>query len=289
MDFKIEPYFTLVVVGMALVFFYNRLILRKKRVAAFIANAGGEASKAEGEESKDLTLLDKHAIPDPWLIEQVNAIFPVLFFVWVFRSFFLEPFQIPSSSMEPTLNIGDFILVSKFAYGVRSPISHERLIDVGLPERGDVAVFIPPIDDRYYIKRVIGMPGDSIRYQNQRLYINDQLVEINITREDRALTYFDETLGEMSHKTKVNRVFAESPSSDVVQGEGQWQVPEGYYFVMGDNRGNSYDSRLWRDPETGQAMSFVPESQFIGKAFAVWLHWNEWNSIPSFSFNRMIQ
>lgn len=282
MDFRIEPYFTLVVLCMALVFLLDRLIFRKKRVAAFIADKGVE-------DVKDLQLLDKHSVPEPWLIEQVNSIFPVLLFVWVFRSFIIEPFQIPSSSMEPTLEIGDFILVSKYAYGVRSPISHERLIDVGLPDRGDVAVFIPPIDDRYYIKRIIGLPGDKIRYQGKRLYINDQALEINVTGEDRALTFFDEKLGDVSHKTKVNRVSVGSNSSTFSDGEGQWLVPEGFYFVMGDNRSNSYDSRLWHDRETGQTMSFVPENQLVGKAFAVWMHWRNWSSLPTFSFNRMIQ
>ncbi len=275
MDFQIEPYFTIIVSIMAVVFVIDRLVLRKRRIESY--------------KSKELRQeVDEASVPEPWLIEQVNSIFPVLLFVWVFRSFVIEPFQIPSSSMEPTLEIGDFILVNKFAYGLRSPVSHDAFIPIGLPERGDVAVFIPPIDERYYIKRIIGIPGDRIRYDDKRLYINGEAMVVEITGENRALTFFNETLGDVTHKSKVNRLPSLDAETRAEESEGEWVVPDGHYFVMGDNRSNSYDSRLWRNPKTGEYLSFVPEDHLVGKAFAVWMHWRSWSSLPTFANNRVI-
>jgi len=222
--------------------------------------------------------------PENVVIENARSLFPVIAVVFVLRSFIYEPFQIPSGSMMPTLLIGDFILVEKFSYGVKEPVWQNTLIPVGLPKRGDVAVFKYPEDQRVdFIKRVVGLPGDRIVYKDKQLYLvpacdeqdcgNYQALEMtflgekDFTDEDAVMNLYSEVLGEVSHQLIVNPNRRDHTAyyyqqKDVKTVEYEWVVPEGNYFVMGDNRDNSKDSRYW---------GFVPEQNLVGKAVATWI------------------
>ena len=208
-----------------------------------------------------------HGKKESIIIEYSKSFFPVLLFVFVIRSFIVEPFKIPSGSMMPTLIAGDFIAVNKFSYGVRFPVINNVLIPNGMPERGDVVVFHYPMDTSIdYIKRVIGLPGDTIKYENKKLFINDKLVphvfekdyEYMMNENYRVPAQeFTETLGEVKHSILIHNVEGES---------GSFVVPDRNYFVMGDNRDNSSDSRVW---------GFVSEDLLVGKAFIIWLNLSE--------------
>lgn len=208
-----------------------------------------------------------HGKKESIIIEYSKSFFPVLLFVFVIRSFIVEPFKIPSGSMMPTLIAGDFIAVNKFSYGVRFPVINNVLIPNGMPERGDVVVFHYPMDTSIdYIKRVIGLPGDIIKYENKKLFINDKLVphvfekdyEYMMNENYRVPAQeFTETLGEVKHSILIHNVEGES---------GSFVVPDRNYFVMGDNRDNSSDSRVW---------GFVSEDLLVGKAFIIWLNLSE--------------
>lgn len=204
--------------------------------------------------------------------EYSRSFFPVLAVVLVLRSFVVEPFQIPSSSMVPTLEVGDYIAVNKFSYGLRLPVVKTKILEVGEPQRGDVVVFFPPNDNRYFIKRLIGMPGDHIQYRHKTLYINgveaDQTLLAELPPTQPRLELASEKLGKVEHL--IHKVIgAYNDKADVVD----VIVRPGHYFMMGDNRDNSSDSRFW-----GQ----VPEENIVGKAFAIWMHW-ESLGIPSFN------
>jgi signal peptidase I len=208
---------------------------------------------------------------EPLLVEYAKSFFPVLFVVFVLRSFLVEPFQIPSSSMVPTLKVGDYILVNKFTYGIRLPVIRTKVWDLNTPQRGDVMVFFPPhMNDTYYIKRVIGLPGDRVSYHNKQLTVNGEVVvqeHLATLPEGKARYQLGlEALGESNHLMQTNDQRGGRSFSVVVK--------PGHYFMMGDNRDNSSDSRVW-----GQ----VPERDIVGKAFAVWMHWDSLFSIPSFS------
>jgi signal peptidase I len=214
-------------------------------------------------------------------VEYARSFFPILFAVLVLRSFLFEPFQIPTGSMIPTLNIGDFIVVNKFAYGLRLPVTGTRIIDIGEPKRGDVMVFIPPHDPNYFIKRVIGLPGDHIRYENNIVYVNGEPLpqeQIGVLRE-KGVMLSRETVGGVTHDIYTVATQRFSRSYDWLQPEGA-VIPEGQYFMMGDNRDNSLDSRYW-----GPAS----EARVVGKAVAVWMHKEPGFSLPSFSQDRWIE
>ena len=213
------------------------------------------------------------------IIDYSRSFFPVLFLVLVLRSFLFEPFQIPSGSMLPTLKIGDFILVNKFDYGLRLPVLGQTIVEFGEPKRGDVMVFKYPEDTRInFIKRVVGIAGDTVEYRNKVVYVNGEVQTLTVMAPDGsvmmpALTEeASEQLGDREH-----RIWRR-----MTQGRnfGPIQIPEGQYFVMGDNRDNSNDSRVW---------GFVDDSLIVGRAFAVWMHWESLLSIPSFSDVRIIQ
>jgi signal peptidase I len=207
----------------------------------------------------------------PVVMEYAASFFPVLLVVFVLRSFLVEPFQIPSSSMVPTLLIGDYILVNKYTYGIRLPVIRTKLLALNEPQRGDVMVFFPPhMNDTYFIKRVVGLPGDTVAYRDKQLYVNGERVgrvpAAEQSGQESRYSLGKETLGEAQHLMQVDRLRPSSDFSVVVR--------PGHYFMMGDNRDNSSDSRVW-----GQ----VPEKDIVGKAFAVWMHWDTLLSIPSFS------
>lgn len=211
-------------------------------------------------------------IKEPVYVEYSKSFFPVLFVVLILRSFIVEPFQIPSPSMVPTLQVGDFILVNKFTYGLRLPVIRTKVVEINQPERGDVMVFFPPHEQRYFIKRVIGLPGDKIVYRNNQLYVNGKKVKETLKAKLPATKpmyeLFEEELenGSTYQTRKVLNPSRHGPNIS-------YTVPEGHYFMMGDNRNNSYDSRGW---------GAVPEENIVGKAFAIWMHWESLFSLPSF-------
>lgn len=205
----------------------------------------------------------KAAGPLGTLVEYSRSFFPVLLFVLVIRSFVFEPFRIPSGSMMPTLLEGDFIFVKKYAYGLRLPVTETKFIETGDPKRGDVIVFRLPSDPSInYIKRVIGLPGDVVVYERQRLTINGKIVELEQGPEASfAAPIFVEDLdGRMHNILITNPQFSTRDAT--------YRVPEGHYFVMGDNRDRSKDSRF---------IGAIPETFLVGEAVRIWMHFVPWN------------
>lgn len=230
---------------------------RRRQQAAAVSAQGGSA------DSRQIEAL----LREPTLVEYAKSFFPVILAVLLLRSFLVEPFRIPSGSMMPTLLVGDFILVNKYAYGIRLPVVNTKVLDLGAPERGDVVVFRFPRDPGTdYIKRVVGLPGDHIVYKHKTLYINGEKVPqipagsyigtgsgISMSGADIR----EEQLGDVKHQILVMPRLG-GMNTDVV-------VPAGHYFVMGDNRDNSNDSRYW---------GFVPDENLVGKAFMIWMNWD---------------
>ncbi len=204
---------------------------------------------------------------EPLLVEYARSFFPVVLIVLLLRSFIVEPFRIPSGSMMPTLLIGDFILVNKFVYGVRLPVINTKIVELGEPKRGDVVVFRYPKNPKIdYIKRVIGLPGDKVSYYNKKVYINDKpMTQISLGAyqglgKGESMTgakHITENLTTVEHSI----LLLEGRQSV----ESVYIVPNGHYFVMGDNRDNSNDSRYW---------GTVPEANLVGKAFFIWMNWD---------------
>lgn len=237
-----------------LVWLLDSLLLRKRRA---------QLKLSEGDEEPR----------EPAVVEYSKSFFPVLFIILLIRSFVVEPFTIPSASMVPSLLIGDFILVNKFAYGLRLPVANSKILDIGEPKRGDVVVFRYPDDERQnYVKRMIGLPGDEIRYDQHMIYVNGvpaaqrsvgRYVGQGSNAEATGSELLVEQLGEVEHQILTINGRGRSSRS--------WIVPEGQYFVMGDNRDNSEDSRRW---------GMVPQENLVGRAFFVWMHW-DWK-LPGF-------
>lgn len=239
-----------------IIWLMDKYWLREKRQMAVIR--GTDAKPESGELSIE-----------PWYVEYSRSFFPVLFIVLLLRTFVAEPFHIPSGSMRPNLLVGDFILVNKFAYGLRLPVLHTKIFELGKPERGDSIVFrFPPEPKKDYIKRLIGLPGDIITYKNKQLYINGEMLPTTKNGpyqpkgngiEDLDTYVWNEDLLGLKHKILIN------PTRRNLMAEGEFVVPDGHYFAMGDNRDNSYDSRFW---------GFVPERNLVGKAMFIWMNWN---------------
>lgn len=206
---------------------------------------------------------------EPILVEYARSLFPVLLIVLLFRSFLFEPFKIPSGSMIPTLLVGDFIVVNKFTYGIRLPVLNKKIIPVNEPERGDVVVFrYPPDPSVNYIKRLVGLPGDTVTYRDKQLYVNGDKIEstpvrrwasndVKCTTPETDAMLYDETLGNVNHNVLVHEISSGR--------NGQWVVPAGHYFMMGDNRDRSSDSRFW---------GYVPEDNLVGRAIGIWLNFD---------------
>jgi signal peptidase I len=234
--------------------------------------------QAGSEQARQYEQAVHHQARQPAVFEYASSFLPVLAIVLVLRSFLVEPFQIPSASMVPTLEVGDFILVNKFAYGLRLPVAGTKVVDIGEPQRGDVMVFFPPDDKRYFIKRVIGLPGDRIAIRNKQLTINGENAEQTLLAElpagNPSYQLLEEQLADARHAVKLELY---KPRGRTPLGYDpdnlELTVKPGHYFMMGDNRDNSSDSRFW-----GQ----VPEENVVGKAFAIWMHWDSFFSIPSF-------
>ena len=221
----------------------------------------------------------------PKIVQWSIELFPVLLLVLVFRGFIFEPFRVPSNSMMPTLLTGDFILVNKFDYGLRLPITNKQLVEFSKPERGDVIVFRYPNYEKTpgysgvdFIKRIVALPGDEISYKKDQLIINGKPVSLK-----KVSPYVAVDSGKPMNNYRLVRELIESSSYDILlnpKGHSKEipkiTIPKGHYFVMGDNRSHSSDSRFW---------GFVPEEYIIGKAIGIWMHW-DWN-FNTMQFNRI--
>ncbi len=267
-DFALVLVVAVAVTGVVWVFDYFALA-PKRRLAV-------DTAESQADHKIDDAVVESLS-REPVLVEYSKSFFPVLFLVLILRSFLVEPLQIPSGSMLPTLQIGDFILVNKYHYGLRLPVAGTKILALNDPQRGDVMVFKYPENPRInYIKRVVGLPGDHIRYANKTLTINGEVMEqtfvaeLPAIRPDKVLA--NEQLGEVNHQIYKNLTYPRRPA--------EWVVPEGQYFMVGDNRDNSNDSRFW---------GFVSDDLVVGKAFAIWMHWPTWFSPPSFKNNGMIE
>lgn len=206
-------------------------------------------------------------LKEPLVVEYARSFFPIILIVLLLRSFLVEPFRIPSGSMIPTLQVGDFILVNKYSYGIRLPLFGSKIIEVGEPQRGDIVVFRFPQDPSIdYIKRVIGLPGDRVSYIDRMVYINGEPARqgpLGVYTGMGSSLAMSGAIRRMEYLDSVNHEILVQPTRKSFDGE--FEVPEGHYFVMGDNRDNSNDSRFWGP---------VPEQNLVGKAFMIWMNWD---------------
>jgi signal peptidase I len=276
----------------------EKLIFKPQRERAAQQLAEQHAKRMDELKRQGITKFDTDAteparqklLAQPWWLDWTAGLFPVILVVFVLRSFLFEPFKIPSGSMIPTLLVGDLILVNKYHYGVRLPVINKKIIANNEPQRGDVMVFrYPPQPSLDYIKRVVGVPGDEVAYLNKRLTVNGQAVPTAAQPDFfdadsmRYSKQFKEELGGKTYGTLNDDgrpAFipgaTEFPFSDQCRYSAEGvvcKVPEGQYFMMGDNRDNSLDSRYW---------GFVPEANIVGKAFFVWMNFGNFKRIGSF-------
>jgi signal peptidase I len=242
----------------------------------------------------DIAQAKEAVLAQPWWLDWTAGLFPVILVVFLLRSFLAEPFKIPSGSMLPTLLVGDLILVNKFTYGIRLPVVNKKIVANNDPKRGDVVVFRYPLDTSIdYIKRVVGVPGDTVAFRNQRLSINGQEVPLvalpppGFYDEDtmRYFPEFREKLADAEHRVLVNpqaqpfygaddRIRFPFRENCRYAADGvTCTVPPGHYFMMGDNRDNSQDSRFW---------GFVPDENIVGRAFFIWMNFGNFGRIGSF-------
>jgi signal peptidase I len=237
-----------------------------KRREQFDKVAGPDSGLNEEQREQE----KEKILKEPVLVEYSRSLFPVILIVLILRSFLIEPFRIPSGSMMPTLLDGDFILVNKFTYGIRLPVINEKIIDIGEPHRGDVAVFRYPKDPTVdYIKRVIGLPGDHIVYRDKKLYINGKyMAQTDYGLYDatgNGITMAGAELKEEDLVTVKHQILIDNDRPIMNM---EYTVGDGEYFVMGDNRDNSNDSRFW---------GTVPEANLVGRAFMIWMNWDSTN------------
>ena len=258
MDFSLILFICLVITG-AISLIYRLTVERRQ------LQTGGLEASLDSSEGGESSL--------PIVIEYARALFPVILIVFVLRSFIVEPFRIPSGSMLPTLRIGDLILVNKFSYGIRLPVLNQKVVPLGSPERGDVMVFRYPRDPELnFIKRVVGLPGDELIYKDKLLYVNGEPV----ARVEEGEYIFDQNNMKGRKARKLKETLDDASYNILIDdhtgsGDMQVTVPENQYFVMGDNRDHSNDSRYWR---------FVPDENVVGKAFFIWFNISgEWSRI----------
>ncbi|AOI98524.1 signal peptidase I [Burkholderia sp. LA-2-3-30-S1-D2] len=297
MNFALILFVLVVVTGVAWVL--DKLVFlprRRKAADAAIEEFDRQQSRidkrfADENAAQTRSRLRDEKLRQPWWLEYTASFFPVILAVFVVRSFVVEPFKIPSGSMVPTLRIGDFILVNKFEYGLRLPITNTKITQGSPLSRGDVVVFRYPKDESVdYIKRVIGLPGDTVAYQDKQLTINGQPVPetpLPDFFDDERQNYakqFEETIG-----NKKNAILNNPAVPPFVMGAYDYpyrdnctynsrgvicKVPPGHYFMMGDNRDNSADSRYW---------GFVPDNNIVGRAFFIWMNFGDLKRIGSFN------
>ena len=268
---------------------------RRRRAAATVDTGALErrqrlSAQGIGTIDDDSAETRQQALSQPWWLDWTAGLFPVILVVFILRSFLFEPFKIPSGSMIPTLLVGDLILVNKFTYGLRLPVLNVKLTEGNKPQRGDVMVFrYPPNPNLDYIKRVVGLPGDEVAYLNKRLTINGQPVETKPSQEffdEDSMRYakqFQETLGTHTHNLLIdeNRPAFVSGAENFPDRDNcrysvegvVCKVPTNSYFMMGDNRDNSLDSRYW---------GFVPDKNIVGRAFFIWMNFGNWKRVGSF-------
>ena len=279
----------------------ERFHFAPRRRAAAAALDRQDAARREELARRGISTVDDNVavarrslLMQPWWLDWTAGLFPVILVVFLLRSFLFEPFKIPSGSMIPTLQVGDLILVNKFHYGVRLPVINRKIIDNHDPQRGDVMVFRYPKDPGVdYIKRVIGVPGDEVSFRNQQLYINGAAAPLEPLPppgyyDEETLRYypaFKETLDGVTHEVLINpqsrpfyglddQITFPHRENCRYSAEGvTCKVPAGNYFMMGDNRDNSQDSRFW---------GFVPDANIVGKAFFVWMNFGNLKRIGTF-------
>jgi signal peptidase I len=257
-----------------------------------VARRAGLARMGIDKVDGDVEQAKHKLLAQPWWLDWTAGLFPVILIVFLLRSFLFEPFKIPSGSMVPTLLVGDLILVNKFHYGVRLPVLNKKIIANHDPQRGDVMVFRYPVDPRVdYIKRVVGIPGDEVAYLNQKLSLNGQPVPTKALGEfydEDSLRYvpmFSELLGAVEHRILVDpkrpaffggdqKSFPMSENCRYLPEGVVCKVPPGHYFMMGDYRDNSQDSRFW---------GFVPDENIVGRAFFVWMNFGNLGRIGAFN------
>lgn len=273
---KFEEILVLATFVLGFICLIDVLFFRKKRIVKYNLDSSlGDSIGIELDKSKE-----KKEYKDPIIIEYSRSFFPVLLLVLVLRSFLAEPFRIPTGSMKPTLLEGDHIVVNKFTYGLRLPLIRTKLLSIGKPKHGDVIVFhhTKKMD---LIKRIVGLPGDKIKYKNKILYINDKPIkekylgkdlDIDVSGVSMLVEHRQETLPQ----DKIHDIYKKLGPNHVKYEFDNVTVPEGQYFVLGDNRDNSVDSRFW---------GFVEEKNIIGRAFATWLSWDSVNK--DVRWNRM--
>ena len=291
-DFALILFVLLVITG--LVWCLDFFVLRARRRAAAQAAVANSDYALVGVDAQEAARLRQEAYDKanraPWWVEYCVSFFPVILFVFALRSFVIEPFRIPSGSMLPTLENGDLILVNKFQYGIRLPIIDKKIIKIGSPNRGDVMVFRYPVDPSVdYIKRVVGLPGDVVLYQDKTLSINGKEVahmrDGDYFEPDRSayVGRYTEQLGAAQHSILLNKQAPQDfmPISDYPYRKNceylsngvRCTVPPDHYFMMGDNRDNSLDSRYW---------GFVPDQNIVGRAFFIWMNFSEPSRIGRF-------
>ena len=277
----------------------ERLRFKPAREAAAAALESQDAARRAGLAKMGIDKVDgdveqakRRLLAQPWWLDWTAGLFPVILVVFLLRSFLFEPFKIPSGSMVPTLLVGDLILVNKFHYGVRLPVLNKKIIANKDPQRGDVMVFRYPVDPRVdYIKRVVGIPGDEVAFLNQKLSINGEPVPTKALGEFydedsmRYVPMFSEQLGAVEHRILVDpkrpAFFGGDQKTFPMHQNCRYQpegvvckVPPGHYFMMGDNRDNSQDSRFW---------GFVPDENIVGRAFFVWMNFGNLGRIGAFN------
>ncbi|QEI06942.1 signal peptidase I [Pigmentiphaga aceris] len=297
LNFALILFVLLVVTGIA--WALDRWVLQPQRRARAIAagerfdNVSAPSIRASSGDAEAARLRQEavsQAARAPWWVEYSASFFPVILFVFTLRSFIVEPFRIPSGSMIPTLQVGDLILVNKFTYGIRLPILNNKVIPFNDPKRGDVVVFRYPVDPQIdYIKRVVGLPGDEVAYLNKRLTVNGKVVPTaaagdyfdpdRVTYTQRFTETFDgvdhDILNDPGRSGEIGMVSSfPNMNACTYSREGvRCTVPAGNYFMMGDNRDNSLDSRYW---------GFMPEANIVGKAFFVWMNFSDLKRIGRF-------